>query len=299
MPADLVRGLGVLAEPPAPERAQLSEMLGLGALPPKSEHADLFLFNVYPYASVYLGPEGQLGGEARSRIAGFWNALGIDVPAEPDHITSLLGLLGGLIERSGTEDDDSRRLLLHEAAGACLFEHIVPWTSPFLHAVRIHGSEFYALWANLLNRTLMALADTFGLTAEQRLPVHLITTEPIRTPELIGGSAFLEQLLAPIRTGVVVSRQDMARLGRDVGLGARIGERRYMLEAYLGQDPQGSLEWMASHAAEWIERDASSVPLIDQFWSTRAASSVGILREAASQASETSFADIKPDEPDS
>ncbi len=299
MPADLVRGLAVLAEAPEPEQGQLSELLGLGPLPPKSEHADLFLFNVYPYASVYLGPEGQLGGEARSRIAGFWNALGIDVPAEPDHITSLLGLLAGLIERSSTEEEESRRLLLREAAGACLFEHIVPWASPFLHAVRVHGSDYYAGWANLVGRTLMALADTFGLASGTRLPAHLTATEAIRTPGVIGGSAFLEQLLAPIRTGMVISRQDMACLGRDVGLGARIGERRYMLEAYLGQDPQRTLEWVAAHAEKWVERDAGTIPVVDRFWSHRAAESVQILRGAADQASEIEFTEINPGGSDS
>ena len=109
----------------------------------------------------------------------------------------------------------------------------------------------------------------------------------------------MEQLLAPIRTGMVISRQDMARLGRDVGLGARIGERRYMLEAYLGQDPQRTLEWITAHAEKWIGRDAGTIPVVDQFWSHRAAESVQILRGAADQASEIEFTEINPGGSDS
>ena len=75
MPADLIRALGVLAEAPTQDHAALSEALGLGPVPAASEYADLFVFNVYPYASVHLGAEGQLGGEANpldeARTIGF------------------------------------------------------------------------------------------------------------------------------------------------------------------------------------------------------------------------------------
>ena len=36
-----------------------------------------------------------LGGEARDRIAGFWRALGLVPPPEPDHLAVMLGLYAG------------------------------------------------------------------------------------------------------------------------------------------------------------------------------------------------------------
>ena len=83
---ELFRALAVLAEPPRAETAHLAVALELGAVPEASEYTDLFVFQLYPYASVYLGAEGMLGGEARDRIAGFWRALGQVPPAEPDHL---------------------------------------------------------------------------------------------------------------------------------------------------------------------------------------------------------------------
>ena len=70
-PVQAVRGLAVLAESPGDEHAAIARALGLESVPSSAEYSDLFLFQLYPYASVYLGPEGMIGGTARDRIAGF------------------------------------------------------------------------------------------------------------------------------------------------------------------------------------------------------------------------------------
>ena len=41
-----------------------------------------------------------MGGLARERIAGFWNAVGLTPPPEPDHLAALLGLYASLTERA-------------------------------------------------------------------------------------------------------------------------------------------------------------------------------------------------------
>ena len=41
-----------------------------------AEHTEVFVLNCPPYASVYLGPDGALGGEGADRAAGFWRASG-------------------------------------------------------------------------------------------------------------------------------------------------------------------------------------------------------------------------------
>src|SRR5829696_2879759 len=103
---ELFRALAVFAEPPdRPGAARVAEALGLGALPGVSAYTDLFVFQLYPYASVYVGPEGMLGGEARDRVAGFLAALGHDVPAEPDHLSLLLGAYAWLCEAERTEEE--------------------------------------------------------------------------------------------------------------------------------------------------------------------------------------------------
>ena len=87
---ELLRCLGSLIEPPSEEVQRFADLLDLGPLPSASEHTDLFLFQLYPFASVYLDSEGKMGGEARDRIAGFWRALEMVPPTEPDHLTVLL-----------------------------------------------------------------------------------------------------------------------------------------------------------------------------------------------------------------
>ena len=88
---ELVRTLGVLAEAPNSGTGSVAAAIGLPA-PTPDDYTDAFVFQLYPYASVYLGAEGMIGGEARDRIAGFWRALRLTPPAEPDHLTALLGL---------------------------------------------------------------------------------------------------------------------------------------------------------------------------------------------------------------
>jgi len=95
---ELFRALGSLAEPPAADRSGIADALDLGPLPDPASHSDLFDQQLPPYASVYLGPEGMLGGEARDRIAGFWRALDLTPPDEPDHITTMLAFYARLCE---------------------------------------------------------------------------------------------------------------------------------------------------------------------------------------------------------
>ena len=68
---ELFRSLGSLIEPPSEETSRLARLLDLDPLPEAGEHTDLFLFQLYPFASVYLDGQGKMGGEARDRIAGF------------------------------------------------------------------------------------------------------------------------------------------------------------------------------------------------------------------------------------
>src|SRR5436305_14843331 len=94
---EIFRALAVFAEPP--DRAGLgrvADALGLGPLPDVSAYTDLFVLQLYPYASVYLGDEGMLGGEARDRIAGFMTALGHAPTREPDHLSTMLGAYAAL-----------------------------------------------------------------------------------------------------------------------------------------------------------------------------------------------------------
>ena len=165
--AELLRGLAVFAEAPGPSHAAIADALGLPGVPSAAEYSDVFLFQLYPYASVHLGVEGMMGGEARDRVAGFWRALALSPPAEPDHLAALVGLYASLCEQEAGAGDASESLLLARARGALVDEHLAPWLFLFLARVRELAGPVYAEWADVLGRTFAAEVAAIADVANQ------------------------------------------------------------------------------------------------------------------------------------
>lgn len=300
---ELVRALAVLVEPPSPAHAGIAAALDLPEPPEPSGWADLFLFQLHPYASVHLGPEGMLGGEARGRIAGFWRAVGRTPLPEPDHLAALLGLWAALLdeaarlERGGTDRPPEGEAqgapvgpapaaLVDRAADALLHEHLLPWLPPFLDRVQALGGPHQGAWAALLMETLVSAADASGMAPP--LSRHLVEAPGLPDPRgSEGPGGFVPGLLAPARSGLVLTRHDLAEVGRTVGLGLRAGERRYALEHLLGLEPAGVLEALADLAAARGREHAGwpeTLGAVRAFWTARAGATQHLLRELASDA---------------
>jgi len=280
-PVELIRGLALLAEPPSGRHETVWSALGLSDVPTSAQYSDVFLFQLYPYASVYLGSEGMMGGDARSRIAGFWRALGYDPPAEPDHVSSLLGLYATLAERE-RETDGAESVLIAGSRTALLTEHLVPWIFVYLSRAVELVDGAYGSWARLLRDVLRREVEAVTPPAHRREapPVHLREAPGLPDPRVEGAGAFLSGILTPIRSGLVLTRADLARLSSALDLGLRAGERRYALEHLLAQDPPavldaladeaerqrrlhlGSLGWLGSIMGWWGERCASTAALL-------------------------------------
>jgi Nitrate reductase delta subunit len=277
--AELLRALGTLCEVPDPSHDAVSDALGLEASP----SGGTFLFQVYPYASVFLGAEGMLGGEARERVAGFWRALGLTPPPEPDHLAALLGLAAALRDDEAAETDPARRALRRQARTALLWEHLWSWTMPFLRATARAGTQVDAAWADLVEDTLLHEGRELGGPPTE-LPAHL-REAPGFPDDDAGLDGLLTATLAPVRSGIVVTRDDLARAGRILGAGVRIGERRFILRALLEQDPAGTFAWLADEAAKWAEIHAGTTEVLGSiatYWEGRArAASARFLHLAA------------------
>ena len=78
---ELLRALGAVPDSPAAARC-VGAALGLDPVS-DAEHTGAFVLNCPPYAAIYLGPQGAIGGEGADRVAGFWRAIGITPPTEP------------------------------------------------------------------------------------------------------------------------------------------------------------------------------------------------------------------------
>jgi len=255
---ELLRALGALAEDTGPAQRRIAEALGLGELDP-ADYTELFSFALYPYASVYLGPEGMLGGEARDRIAGFWRALGLVPPEEPDHLAVLLALYAQLVERVAEEDDPLRRAAIENARAAFFWEHLASWLPVYLAKAQTLAHGAYAQWAQVLAATLEA--EAVELPRPAALPLHLREVASLADGDVGGGNGgddgLVAALLAPARTGLILVRADLRRIAEAMGIALRQGERRYALDALLVQDRMVvlrelrllALEAAASHAA--------------------------------------------------
>ena len=285
---ELFRALAVLVEPP--ERAgaaRVAEALGLGVLPEPSAYTEVFVFQLYPYASVYVGAEGMLGGEARDRVAGFLAALGHAVPSEPDHLALLLAAYAALGEAEAAASEGHAPESLRRARRALLWEHLLSWLPVYLDKVERVAPPFYRLWAETLRAALDAQA--VGLGAQEELPLHLREAPALADPRAGAPEEFLKTLLAPARSGIILVRDDLARAARELGAGVRAGERLFALRSLMGQDAAGTLSWLAREAEDWRalhRRRRAAHGAVAEWWAARAEASAKLLRELAAEAEE-------------
>ncbi|HLM58766.1 MAG TPA: molecular chaperone TorD family protein [Pyrinomonadaceae bacterium] len=274
---ELFRALAVLVEPPDRDGAgRVAEALGLGALPEPSEYTELFAFQLYPYASVYAGAEGMLGGEARSRVADFMGLLGIRPPSEPDHLAVLLAAYAGLCE----SDEGGA------AREAFLWEHLLSWLPAYLEKLSELAPPFYRRWGGLLMKALLEEVGRTGPPAS--LPLHLREAPPLADPRGgEGAEEFSRSLLAPARSGMILTRADLARAGRSLGTGLRAGGRAFALRSLLGQDTAAAFGWLAAEAEGWAGRHLKhreALGAVSEWWAGRARDAAGLLRELQEEA---------------
>jgi hypothetical protein len=283
---ELFRALGCLLEPPTLASRRLADLLDLGPVPDDTEYTELFEFQLYPYASVYLGPEGMLGGEARDRIAGFWRALGETPPTEPDHLAVMLACYASLCELESEADSAPAAQAGRQARHAFLWEHLLSFLPAFLAKTSQLHDGFYAAWARVLDAALREEASRVG--GPQRLPLHLRDAPALPDPRQDSPEAFVPSLLSPVRSGLILVRSDLRRAAGELGLGLRAGERKYALEALLGQDAAATLGWLAAEARRWVgaHRSWSEVTGdVARFWIERADRTNALLDSLSREAS--------------
>ena len=268
--AALLSFLGeLLSAPPDAATADLAaELLGLPGDAPWNlgeRYTRMFELNVYPYASVFLDPSGMLGGDRRALIGGALAALGFQPgapgSADDDHLATLLQALAALTDREVTAADAAGRERARHAQGVLLAEHILPWMPSFTHAVERVGDPFYEAVCRALREALADACDDLALEAASPFAMAAppstgddndTSRGGAEAPETSHGNApgaqtarasrkrpapdgrrHLEMLLSPARSGLYLSRHDVQRIGRAIGMPVRRGERAFMLQALL------------------------------------------------------------------
>jgi TorA maturation chaperone TorD len=289
---ELLRALGAVADSPAAARA-VAPALGLAPVT-DADHTEAFVLNAAPYAAVYLGPDGALGGEGTDRVAGFWRALDLTPPAEADHLATLLGLYAQLGE-AAADASPRTAAALTQAQAALLHEHLSPWLPSYLDAVTDLALSSLTEWAELTRRALAAESALYPVPAQ--LPLALRAAPP--PPGAEGNLRDLvDALTTPVRSGMILTRRRLATGAGQAAVGHRIGERRYTLRAMLEQDPAATLTWLAAEATRWQTRHTtrptptadptSAAGPVSAWWAARAAATAHFLAESAAAATETS-----------
>lgn len=279
MPAspDLFRALGVLCEPPEPAHARIAAALGLAPPVDAASYTEVFVFQLMPYAAQYLSADGMLGGEPCDRVAGFWRALRLTPPAEPDHLAALLGLYAAIAERENAEARPGLAGMWREVRCALLWEHLLTWVPMYTTVMATLPSGFHAAWARLLHQALFQEAQ--ALSPPPATPLHLRDVPQLPDP---GSAGFERSLLAPVCSGLLITRRDLADAAASTGLGARPGGRVFTLRALIDQDRAATFAWLAQRAAWWAEQHQNAVPTlgrIAQHWLGRAYTSLRALEQ--------------------
>jgi hypothetical protein len=261
--------------PPRPE-APLWRALGL---PPvsRAEHTQVFVLALPPYAAIHLGPEGKLGGVGADRVAGFWRALGLEVPAEPDHLATLLGLYANLGQAEPEASRAQSRQAVARARAALLFEHLWSWLPGYLRAVTEEDIPSLSRWSELLRRVLRSEVQATGVP--HRLPLAL-REAPGAVEATVSLGELTDAVLAPARSGLVLTHHALRAIAREQGLGYRAGERRFALRSLLEQDARATLAGLGAVARRWTDWHAEEAGVearTARWWRERAEATAAAL----------------------
>ena len=287
---ELLRSLGAVPDSPAAARC-VGPPLGLDPVS-DAEHTEAFVLNCPPYAGIYLGPQGAIGGEGADRVAGFWRAIGITPPAEPDHLAALLGLYARLGEAAAGARRPVTAAALAQSQAVLFWEHLWPWLPGYLDAVADLAVPSLTAWTGLVRRAIAAEYRAQAPCPRQPLALRAAppAAGPVAGPEagpeaepVAGPRDLVELVTIPVRSGLILTRRRLAEGAGRAGVGFRIGERRFALHAMLEQDPRATVAWLAGEADRWQQRHRDRAPRdkVTRWWAARAARTAQVLRDYA------------------
>lgn len=276
---ELLRALGAALVSPPPGNSGIIAALGLPEMT-RVQYTDAFVLSAPPHAAIHQSAEGKLGGEALDRIGGFWRVLGIVPPQDADHLGTLLMFYAELGAAQSAARTERVQQQLQRARIALLQEHLTSWAPAYLWTLRLLPMTAVAAWAEL---TATALArETSHILTAVLLPLALRSAPPPLSPD-DSMQQVLDAVVSPLKSGLILTRQELSRAAAELGLGFRQGERRFALKSMLEQDKPGTLKWLAGHADHWRQLHAGVLPGSDlqiaQWWSTRAAATASAVQQ--------------------
>ena len=192
-------------------------------------YADIFLLNVYPYASVFLDPNGEMNGLRSRELSALFQQFGYQPVAlfevgAPDHIGLALGFLAQL--------EQTQR-------GRVLGEYILDWAPVLCFAIERQSNvhPFYRKLAACTRQELFQAFESSELAAQRAIVSQRTFTEKcliddeaieltlVESEEELSLSQVIQTLLTPARSGIFLSRAQLGRWALKLGIPLAFGER--------------------------------------------------------------------------
>lgn len=266
----LFTSLGEVVEAPGTEQARLARMLGLPGEPNRQEFTNLFVVQLFPYASIYLSPNGLAGGAVRRRASEYWTFTGRIAPHEPDHLTALLKLYGAL--QPTLHGDYVSTTVSVENRRAVFWEIIASWLPMYLLRMRELGTALYKAWSDVAFDVVEAEAA--------QLPAPVVMSSFLAaapaTPPVTEPGAFIDSLFAPAASGIIICRADLGRCANANRLTVRMADRRHTLKLMLTENLTGVCGWLhdeISRQADNLRRLPDALAPVREYWVERAEAS--------------------------
>lgn len=201
-----------------------------------ADHHQLFVLNVYPYEAIFRDGGGLLGGPVAETVAARYRQAGYapdTAASSPDHAGYELGFLAFLCGAEADALRDGLPAVVERVRGLqrnFLGQHLLAWLAPLVVTIRQQGHLFYTALGDLT----LALADEHS-TALGGMPEAwtLPAAPPLLEQEKTGLKQIAGYLLAPVNSGLYLSRDDISALGRAVALPRGFGGRQQMLANLL------------------------------------------------------------------
>ncbi|MEQ8276563.1 MAG: molecular chaperone TorD family protein [Deltaproteobacteria bacterium] len=201
---------------PADDEARMSALLGVAVKHEPGAHYEALGLAVPPHESVFVDPEGVVGGEVSQRVVDTYARLGFayDVtgPA-PDHLAVQLRALASTCAGAAS----AQRVMLDV--------HLLGWVPLFAHALR--GFAPYDIAASTLLGVLLEHRATLG-PHRGGAPVAEVSIDLEDRKTSLRDIA--GHLCRPAACGLWISRFDVTRFARGVSSSHGFGERALMLE---------------------------------------------------------------------
>lgn len=192
-----------------------------------AEHQRVFGQGVFAYESVFRSAEGLRGGDHAQASAWAYGAAGLAPTEDLDSLGAQTRLWGHLLERAP------------DAAEAFFAEHLGVWGPAAVVAVERQGSPLYTALARLLAEIWTARMPTVHAPPE---PSGDWLSDPKTSVRDIGA-----HMLVPTRSGWFLSRADLVRWSRTLGIPCGFGSRSQMLQGlFAGAIEHGQVgRWAA------------------------------------------------------